>query len=640
MSLFVNEALRKAARHAKRGETELAAQKYISVLEKFPSNKRAAEGLKALQLSKSAEAATNPEPSQEQINGLIALYNQGKHQDVLLQGEALAKQFPAVPIIPSLMGAANAGLGRLEKAVASYRSALKIKPDFAEAHNNLGAALNDLGRPGEAVSSLTQALQIKPDFAVAHNNLGNALKSLGKPEDALASFAKALQINPDYAEAHNNLGNALAELGRSEEAIASYHKALQIKPNVAATHNNLGNALYDLGKLEEAVSCFRRALHIKPDFAEAHNNLGNALNDLGLRVEAVASFEAALEINPDFAGAHRNLSAAKSYQDGDRQIRHMQQLVEQQDLPDEDRMHLNFALGKAYADIGDHDNAFSCLLRGNRLLKEKRTYESASARALFTNIKSRFADDVTALEIGTEDAVRNGQQSIFILGMPRSGTTLVEQILASHSQVYGAGELVLLEKSVNGVEWKSRRISSDQLQSVRKSYLSGLAKIRSSEPFVTDKMPLNFRWIGFICAAMPEARIVHVERDARATCWSIFKHYFSRNGHGFANDLQDVADYYRLYIDMMAFWKQQFPGRIYDLQYEALTERQDDETRKLLEYVGLAWEDQCLEFHKTERAVQTSSAIQVRQEMYQGSSEEWRKYEKYLEPMIESLTSL
>ena len=194
MSLFVNEALRKAERHAKRGQTELAAQKYKSVLEKFPLNKRAAEGLKVLQLSKSAETNTDSGPSQDQVNRLIALYNQGKHQEVLLQGEALTNRFPAAPGIPSLIGAANVALGRLEQAVTSYKNALQIEPNFAEAHNNLGAALNDLGEPGEAVSSLTRALQIKPDFAVAHNNLGNSLKSLGKPEDALASFGKALQI--------------------------------------------------------------------------------------------------------------------------------------------------------------------------------------------------------------------------------------------------------------------------------------------------------------------------------------------------------------------------------------------------------------------------------------------------------------
>ena len=153
-------------------------------------------------------------------------------------------------------------------------------------------------------------------------------------------------------------------------------------------------------------------------------------------------------------------------------------------------------------------------------------------------------------------------------------------------------------------------------------------------------MPLNFRWIGFIFAVLPEAKIVHVKRDARATCWSNFKQYFSRKGLGFANDLQDVAEYYKMYIDLMVFWHEKFPGQIYDLNYEALTEHQEHETRNLLKYIGLNWEDRCLEFHKTERAIQTASATQVRQKLYQGSSEEWRKYEKHLGPMVELLRNL
>jgi hypothetical protein len=221
--------------------------------------------------------------------------------------------------------------------------------------------------------------------------------------------------------------------------------------------------------------------------------------------------------------------------------------------------------------------------------------------------------------------------------MPRSGTTLVEQILASHSQVYGAGELDLLNKAIRATEWRSTQLSSDHLQSIREAYFSSLKEIGAAEPYVTDKQPFNFRWIGFILAAIPEAKIVHVRRDARATCWSNFKHCYSSEAIGFAYDLQDIVEYYKMYVDLMAFWHEKFPGRIYDLDYETLTEHQEVESRKLLEYVGLNWEDQCLEFYKTRRAVQTASDTQVRQKMYQGSSDEWRKYEKYLESMLELL---
>jgi len=536
MSLSVDQALRKAKRHADKGEAGLAAQQYKNVLEKYPKNQRAIKGLKALQQPKTVKSATDASPSQQRMNELIELYNQGKLQEALVQGEALAQQFPNVPLLPNLLGAVNAGLGRLERAVSSF----------------------------------TKALQINPDYAEAHYNLGNALRDLGKLEEAVSSFTKALQINPNYAQAHNNLGNALKYLGKLEEAVTSYNKALQI--------------------------------------------------------------------NPDFAEAHRNLSTAKKYHDGDPQTRQMLQLVERHSLSDEERMHLNFALGKAHGDIGNHDRAFSCLLDANRLRKEQLNYDISPARESFAKILSTFSKNVPILKVVSESASTKDQQSIFILGMPRSGTTLVEQILASHSQVYGAGELELLGQSVNAIEWSSTQLSSGQLQSIRKSYLSRLMKIGASEPYVTDKMPLNFWWIGFLVAAIPESKIVHVKRDARATCWSNFKQFFSRKGIGFAYDLQDIAEYYKMYIDLMAFWHEKFPGRIYDLNYEALTEHQEVETRKLLEYVGLNWEDQCLEFHKTKRAVQTASDTQVRQKMYQGSSDEWRKYEKHLEPMVELLS--
>lgn len=808
MSLSVDQALRKAKRHASNGETELAAQLYKGVLERFPKNQRAIEGLKALRQPKTVKPATNASPSQERIAELIDLYNQGKLREALVRGEALTQQFPDSPFIRNLLGAVNAGLGRLEQAAASFTQAVQVKPDYAEAHNNLGNALNRLGRPEEAVAHYEKALQVQSDFAEAHNNLGNARNELGKLEEAASSFTKALQIRPDYVEAHYNLGNALRNLGKPEAAISSFANALQIRPRFAEAHRNLGNAHSDLGQLEEAVTSYTRALEINPDYAEAHYSLGNALRDLGKPAEAVTSYNRALEINPghaeahnnlanvlkdlrrpeeaiasfnkalaidpgcaeahnnlgnvlrdhlhrpeealtsydralainpdyaeahnnrgnalknlgrleeavasydralaidpdcaeahnsmgivlrdhlrrpeeavasyvraleinpdyaeahnnrgnalknlgrleeavtsysraleidsDYAEAHRNLSTAKEYRDGDPQIRQMLQLVERHDLSDEERMHLNFALGKAHGDIGSYDEAFFYVSEGNRLRKEQLDYDISADRESFAEILSTFSKDLPPFLNIRESA--GTKQSIFVLGMPRSGTTLVEQILASHSQVYGAGELGLLDRAVETTEWSSTQLSSDRLQSIRESYFSALKKIGASEPYVTDKMPLNFRWIGFIFAAMPEAKIVHVERDARATCWSNFKHCFSGEAMGFTYDLEDIAEYYKMYGDLMAFWHEKFPGRIYDLSYEALTEHQEVETRKLLEYVGLGWEVRCLEFHKTSRAVQTASDTQVRQRMYRGSSDEWRKYEKHLGSMVELLS--
>jgi len=274
---------------------------------------------------------------------------------------------------------------------------------------------------------------------------------LGRPQQAVASYTRAIQVKPDFAEAHNNLGDALRSLGEFAEAAASYQRALQINPDFDIAHNNLGEVLNDMGQAEKALSSFARAVQIRPDFAESHSNLGATLDSLGKPDEAIASFNRTLQINPAFAKAHRFLSTVKTFQNGDPQIRLMLQLLERENLPKEDRIHLNFGLAKAHEDINDYDQAFSYLMEGNRLRREELNYETSSIRALFAKIKAAFSSGTPVLQNPEEFASDNRQQPIFVLGMPRSGTTLVEQILASHSQVYGAGELVLLGQSVNAV---------------------------------------------------------------------------------------------------------------------------------------------------------------------------------------------
>ena len=560
MPLSVDRVLRKASQLAKRGEADLAAQEYRRILELYPNNRLALKRLKQLQ-----------RPSQQQIESLTALFNQGRLQETLAQGEMLATQFPATPFIANILGAVCFSLRRMEHAEAHFR----------------------------------RALELKPDYAVAHNNLGNVQNSMGTPKEAVASYEKAISLSPEYAEAHNNLASALNALGRHEEA----------------------------------VSCYRKLLRIKPDSAEAHNDLGITLSILGNRNAAIENYEKALQRRPDFAEAHRNMSEARNYQIGDDHLQQMLQLVDRRGLDDKGQALLNFALGKACDDIGEYDQAFSYLAAGNGLVKAERRYDISSDRALAAKIKSCFAKKVPVLNLDGDVGDQSGRQPVFVLGMPRSGTTLVEQILASHSQVHGAGETGLLAQAIDAAKWDSEQVSSEQLQSIRTSYLSGLANLEASETMVTNKLPINFQWIGFILAAMPEAKIIHVQRDARATCWSIYRNFFSGTGNDFAHDLEDVANYYKLYSDLMAYWHNRFPGEIYDLSYEMLTEQQESETRRLIEFLGLAWEDQCLEYYKTQRAVRTASAVQVRQEMYQGSSDAWRKYEKHLQPMLKTLDS-
>ena len=547
----------------------------------------------------------HPGSPREQFDSLMRLYKDRKLDDALEKGESLVGLFPTEPVILNLVGAICIELGLTGKAIEYYNRALQAKPDFAEAHNNLGNALNDIG----------QSVQ------------------------AIRSFKKALTINPDFAEAYCNLGETFSRLGRARDAAASFIKALDIRPNLAEAHHNLGLALRSLGQIREALQCFANALKLNASFAAAHSNYGAAVNDLGNRDEAISSIRRALEIDPELAEAHRFLSTLTTYSDGDPQLHQMLQLIQKNDLGDRDRAQLCFALGKAFDDIGDPERAFSFFREGNRLRDAELGYDPSATETAFARHRQSFDGTLPSVETSRGD---NDEfpVPVFVVGMPRSGTTLVEQILASHSAVHGGGEHNLLDDAILAAGANETDIAADRLRKVRESYLAGIAVHGPSAEYVTDKMPLNFLWIGYIAASMPEAKIVNVTRDARATCWSIYRHYFADRRSGFTNNLQNITAYYRQYVDLMSFWNRRYPDRIYDLSYETLTEHQRDETVKLLNYVGLDWQEDCLTFHENERAVETASVTQVRRPMYQGSSDDWRRYETFVAPMVDALDGL
>lgn len=576
----------------------------------------------------------------ERLGELAALFHRERLEDAIAYGASLAAQFPHEPIIPNLQGAAHARLGDFEAAVASFEKALILDPGFADAHFNLGNVLRRLGRIRDAAESFGKAIECRPDYADACLNLGITLEQLGNPREAAANYIRAIRIAPDFPEAHNNLGAVLSDMGQLEDAIACYRRALQSRPEFAEACNNLGEALNRLQDPEAAAASCRRALAIRPDYAEAHNNLGNALKHLGKTDEAVASYARALAIAPAYAEAHRNLSTLKTYRDDDEQFRTMRRLVGQSDVSAHERMLLGFALGKAWSDIARYDESFDCLTEANRLRKAELGYDIAVTRERYDRLVAAFSGDSSAPTPADVATHRSDRQVIFIVGMPRSGTTLVEQILASHPEVHGAGELDLLDRAVHDSGWPAVPPSAERLRAVGNAYQAGLDRIVTSRRCITDKMPFNFWWIGFILSIWPDAKIVHVRRDARATCWSNFKTFFSNTGIGFDNDLADIAAYYRLYAEIMAFWHRRFPGRIFDLDYETLIGQQEAETRRLLEYAGLDWAHSCLAFHETERAVQTASAAQVRRELYRDRSDDWQHYRKHLAPLLERLADL
>ena len=317
------------------------------------------------------------------------------------------------------------------------------------------------------------------------------------------------------------------------------------------------------------------------------------------------------------------------------QISEVEALLQRTDLNDSDRCHLRYANAKMQEDLGDLNAAYASYVAGGGLRQKLLKYEFKQDEHLFDQIKRtapQFKD--VALNAASEPITHT---PIFILGMPRSGTTLVEQIVSSHSKVTGADELPYVSQFGTKLVAGITAPTLEAVSAFRERYLTELAKRAEGQAFITDKMPQNFRYIALICAAFPEAKIVHVQRNAEATCWSNFKHYFTTTDLGYSYDLSDTVAYYGLYKDLMNFWSQSYGDRIYHLDYDKLTENQAPETRCLIEYLELNWEDACLSPQNNKRSVKTASQQQVRKKVYKGSSQAWRKYEPFLDGVFDGL---
>ena len=590
--LSVGQALLKAKSHGKKGEIEEAQKLYQVVLQAFPKNKRAQQGLAAL--NKPKQPATTQGPPQETINKLVNLYNQGQLTAAVEQAEALTEQYPEAFIIWNVLGAAHKGLGKTFEASEAFKKVTELNPDYADGFYNMGIILKNQGDLEEAIEAYNKALALKPDYAEVYNNMGVTLQEQGKLDEAITSFKKVLIMKPDYAYAYNNMGVTLQEQGKLDEAITSYNKALIVKPDYADAYNNMGNALKNQGKLEEAIEAYEKALSLKPDHA----------------------------------GVHRNLSSLVKYKPDNTQVAMVGEMIKQSDLKDDDRCHLQYTYAKMNEDLGDLDAAYDNYSSGGKLRQKLLSYDFKQDELTFEKIKNTGPK---LKEFAFSEPFHAATNTpIFILGMPRSGTTLVEQIISSHSEVHGAGELPFLSRLANSNNIYNQTINSDSILEVRKNYLNELEKVSYGKPFVTDKMPQNFLHISFLLKALPEAKVIHVKRDPAATCWSNFKHYFSSKGMGYSYDLKETVNYFRLYQDLMDFWDQQYSDQIYHLDYDKLTVEQEPETRKLIKYLELGWEDDCLSPQKNKRSVRTASQQQVRKKVYTGSSQAWRKFEPYL----------
>ena len=544
--------------------------------------------------------------SKEQIESVMLLYSSGEIHEAISRIKSLNESYPNVPLLFNILGACYKSIGEIDGAIKMFDTATKIKPNYAEAYFNIGVIYYE-------ISQLNQAINF---------------------------YLKAIEANPGYSDVHNNLGIAYLDLRQLDKAIKHLELAISFRPEFPEAHNNLGSAYQEKGNLDAAINSYKRAITLMNNFAQAHNNLGIIMEKTGKFDDALLSYLNAIQYDPKNVSAHFNLSYIKTFNEKDSQVEQMHSILFSNSINEIDRARLCFALARVYEDLGDTEKLFEYLDQGNSLRKQELNFSFNSSnnnnnylKNIFTNSNCHDLDRPKASQINP----------IFIVGMPRSGTTLLEQIISSHHKVYGAGELknlneILIPLFQNQLNSTDSIITNEIVSSISDKYIESILNLNTKEKTITDKWPLNFRYIGFILCAFPNARIIHSKRDSKATCWSIYKHFFSDNANGWAYDLNDIADFYLLYEELMSFWHELFPERIYDISYENLVNNQEHETRKLIEYCELDWDENCLNFHKNKRVVGTASVSQVRREMFQGSSEIWKKYQGYLEPLINKLS--
>jgi tetratricopeptide (TPR) repeat protein len=582
--------------------------------------------------------------------GVVA-HQTGRHSLAIdLIGQALVIHGPH-PIFHTNLAAAYLALGRYAEAATQCREALRLQPNLADAHNNLGAALRGLGQFDEAEGAFREAVRLNPRDGEARRNLGAILHRQGKLPEALLHLQDAVARAPGSAQARNDLGGLLIDCGQPEQAAQHLREAIRLKPDLAAAHNNLGVALENLDQVEGAMQCFQEALRLQPTYASAHGNLGAAWKAQGKVPEALAEFLEALRLEPNNVTALANLSklaAVGRYTFSEQQLERLKERAARTDSPLDTRCRLHFILARVADQAGAYEEAFEQCRLGNELRAElyrRRgvVFDAAAHRQLVDHLITTFTPAwfERARSFGLDSEL-----PIFIVGMPRSGTTLAEQILASHPQIHGAGELPDVEKLVDDLPRRlgatesypaclarldaatARALADEQLQRLRQR---GGAAVR-----VIDKLPFNFLHLGVIATLFPRAKLIHCRRDPVDTCLSCFFQNFAVP-HPFTLGLRPLGQYYREHERLMAHWQQVLPLTIFDLQYEELTQDQEAMSRRLVAFCGLDWDERCLRFFENQRVVRTASTLEVRQPMYRSSVGRWKRYEAHLQPLLEAL---
>ena len=677
--LSVNQALSKAKSHEKKGEILEAQELYKEVLDAFPNNKKAK--LMLANLNKSFQNGNVKKPPSNIINQLVALYNQGHLSLVIEHCQRFIGQFPDAFIIWNILGAANKGLGRVEEASKAFMKVVKLNPTYADGYNNLGVTLQEQGKFEGALVAYKKAISIKPNYAEAYNNLGNTLLEQGEPAGAISSYKKAISIDSNYAEANYNMGFALSSINKPEEAIVAYNNAISMKPNYSEAYCNLGNAYKEIGKLNEAIDFYRNAISINPKYAQVYNNLGKVFQEQDKLELAMDAYKKATSLKLEYSEAWTNGAEAlekwnkldelddwlkqahKNFKIVPSDISYFQskflwrikkrkealKLISTINLKtvSENRKQgfLNLK-AKCFESSQNFSKAYDCFLEMNLLAKKSNTYLNSNSDKFFANTKNQLEQLKLKLTSRATDSEDNGETKspIFLVGFPRSGTTLMDTILRSHSKIEVLEEkpTVVAAKAAirkNGYnEIHNKVFSIDIISEARSSYIKEFRKhIKSSDTnsVYIDKLPLNLIEVPLINQLFPSAKFILALRHPFDTILSCWMQDFEINA-AMANmvDLDRIVDLYCIAMETFKICRSEYNLNVHTIRYEDLLEDLKGESSALLTFLDLTWETKMEDYRATalkRGRINTPSYSQVSQPIYKEAKYRWVNYKEYLD---------
>jgi len=600
-----------------------------------------------------------------QLMGHVLL-RKGELDEARSQLELAASIAPDYAAVHEDLGSLEALAGNLDAAVELLRKAVKLEPAIASAHKKLARALTDAGRHDEvdavmedylehnedaalvatgaehyreqrydeAEALLVKALRKNPEDVDALRFLAMTYRAQGKKsDDAEALLRKATKIAPDFHQAHSNLGHMLIDNRKSTEAITTFQTVLSLRADDDDAYFGLGRAYTHIGDIASAADAYRKSIELNPELPGSHMSLAHALKTLGNQADALTHYRKAIQLKPDLGESYWSMANLKTCRFEQAEIDAMEEQIQSDELSSQARVNLEFALGKAYEDKQEYSLAWQHYHEGNQQQRMQVDYDSVDHELHLQKIAEVFDAELIAAH---RTSGHPEQGPIFVVGLPRSGSTLVEQILASHSQVEGTAELPNIAAIAEGTSryrhdgliypQTATILTARDFAAYGKEYLQQVAHYRvEGAPFFIDKMPNNFMHVGWIRLTLPNARIINTRRYPVDSCLGVYKQLFAK-GQTFTYDIFELSEYYRCYVDIMNHWHDVLPGEVLDVHYEDTVTDLESQVHKILDFCGLPFEEQCLRFYETKRAVRTASSEQVRQPIYRGALGLWKQY--------------